>query len=390
MPYMANLLYPLNLIQPNEIIRQYQGWIYFALMLVFFIALAGIALRKHFDRPYVKPLIITVGLMMTVGLFKFRSMLPRIFEGFGIIGSILLLFVAAFIPFGLSRGFGMRGNKAFFLTYILFYVIGWAQFSDVFYAIGDKGLGLVNLALFVVFVVSIIKITLPGKGLSMNLNRSGKSAKNLPEINRELQYESEEDHLIDSRGEKLTRIEIRTLADIQHALKKIIRIIESQRNNLAREECEDIAGIIQSIHKKEELFRTSAKDLRSIYSKLQGVDLQQLKEKTERLHRAKGKEHAALKSEISVEEEKIELEKEIMAFEKAMEQRLFVFNQRLGDAAKLMRSPYPYDSKPCLDQAEDTLINILEGLKNVKRLEEKLEKMIKTEEKLLKAEKKTT
>jgi len=384
---MADLLYPLNNIQPSEIMSQYNEWIYFALMLVFFIAVAGISLRRHFDRPYVKPLIIAVGLMMTVGIFKFRYMLPRIFEGFGIVGSILLVFVAAVIPFGLSRGFGMGGSKAFFLTYILIYIIGWIQFPDVFYALGNKNLGLVNLVLFIVFVVAIFKVALPIKGLSLKGSGSSKPTAHVPEIDREMHFESEEDQLMESRAEKLTRMEIRTLADIEHSLKKIKRMIDKRRNDIAREERENIASIIQDILRKEALFRQSISGLQKLFKKLGAMDHQQLKEKKERLQKVTGKEHAVLKVEVSAEEEKVKIEKEIVAFEQIMDQSLLAFHKRLGEAVKLIRSSFPYDSIPYLAQAEETLMTILKILRDVKHLEERLEKMIKIEKKLLKTEK---
>jgi hypothetical protein len=53
---------------------------------VFFISVAGIALRRHFDRPYVKPLIISVGLMLTVGVFVYKDWLRAIIEGWGVRG----------------------------------------------------------------------------------------------------------------------------------------------------------------------------------------------------------------------------------------------------------------------------------------------------------------
>jgi Na+/H+ antiporter NhaA len=63
----SSLLFPLDQIKPSQVLAQYPEWIYFTLVLVFFVSLSGIALRKHFDKPYVKPLIISVGLMLTFG-----------------------------------------------------------------------------------------------------------------------------------------------------------------------------------------------------------------------------------------------------------------------------------------------------------------------------------
>ena len=138
----SSLLLPFDQIKPTEILSQYSEWIYFTLILVFFISVAGITLRKHFDRPYVKPLIIAVGLMLTVGVFRFRDSVVSIFEGWGIIGTVLLVIMAATIPYGLCRGFGLSGGKAFFLSYLLLYILFWLQFPDIFISLAIRTLAL--------------------------------------------------------------------------------------------------------------------------------------------------------------------------------------------------------------------------------------------------------
>ena len=152
------LFYPLNDINPGQLLSQYSDWIYFSLILVFFISIAGITLRKHFGRPYVKPLIIAVGLMLTVGVFMAKRQLAMIFEGWGTLGLLILVFVVATIPYGLCRGFGMPGIKAFYMTYVLFYILAWFKFPAFFFSLSEHNLGLVNLGLLIVFLVSIFKM----------------------------------------------------------------------------------------------------------------------------------------------------------------------------------------------------------------------------------------
>jgi hypothetical protein len=92
------LFYPFYRIQPSEIISQYSEWIYFTLVLVFFISIAGITLKKHLNTPYAKPFIISVGLMLIIGVFTYKHWLVQIFEGWGILGTDLLGIMAAIIP----------------------------------------------------------------------------------------------------------------------------------------------------------------------------------------------------------------------------------------------------------------------------------------------------
>ena len=94
----VSLFFPLDQINLFDFLSQYSEWIYFTLVMVFFISVAGITLRRHFNRPYVKPLIISVGLMLTIGVFYFKNSLTTIFTGWGITGIILLVIVGATIP----------------------------------------------------------------------------------------------------------------------------------------------------------------------------------------------------------------------------------------------------------------------------------------------------
>lgn len=387
---MAQLFFPLDQIRPSEFLHQYQEWIYFTLILVFFIAIAGLTLKRHFDRPYVKPLIISVGLMLTVGMFSFKHMLPRVFEAMGMVGSIALVVVAAMIPYGLSRGFGMRAGKAFYLTYILVYIIGWIQFPELYYMLGDHNLGLINLLLLIVFIVAIFKVAIPIRGFSLKTNDIAKTPIENPEVDREIGVQKNEANLMKKNAEPFTRIEIRTLADLQQSLKEIQNIVQSRKNNLGREERGQLAELVQNILKKESLFKSSVARLKKLYTQMKAWDQQQLKAQKQRLQKLRGKEKKVLQSEIETEEKKLELEKQIFALESALDPKIALFNQNLGQAVNQIRSTYPYDAKPHLDQAAAVLTSILGLLRKVKRIEEQLESMIKTEKKQLQSEIRTT
>ena len=381
---------PFDQIKPSEIMHQYTEWIYFALMLVFFIAIAGLTLKRHFDRPYVKPLIVSVGLMLTVGIFKFKNVLPRIFEAMGMVGSIALIFVAAMIPYGLSRGFGMRAGKAFYVTYILVYLIGWVQFPDFYYFLGERNLGFINLILLIIFIVAAIKVAWPDKGFSFKGGGFEGTAIQKPEIDREIGVQTNETQLMKDKAEPNTRIEIRTLADLKRSLEKIRNIVQSSKNNLSRNERGQVGRLVQDILKKEDLLKSSMVRLKKLYTQMKAWDQQQLKAQKARLQKLQGEEKKVLQAEIAAEVQKLRLEKQIFALESALDPKIVLFNQNLGQAVNQIRSAYPYGAKPYLDQSATVLTSILTLLRKVKRIEEQLESMIKTERKLLQSEIRTT
>jgi len=383
----SSLFLPLDRFQPSEILSQYAEWVYFTLILIFFISVAGITLRKHFDKPYVKPLIISVGLMLTVGVFRFKEQLVKIFEGWGILGTILLVVMAATIPYGLCRGFGLSNPRAFFLTYILIYILSWVKFPGFYEALAESNFGFVNLILLIVFFVALFNVFKPGKLFSFSKGDLVSNGPVRQEIDREMVVENQEKEMVAEGAEKMTRIEIRTIEDIAQALSEIERIVEANRNNLPKEERERIAAILNQISKDENIFRDSVRNLQKLFQRLDSVDAHHYQELKERLAKATGKEKKLLTAELEGQEGKLRLEKSIFEIERKLGQGLNSLHQLLRAAVDhIKRSPYPYDAKGPLTQAKAVLNEILGLIKEAKALEDKLVGLVKAEKKLLKKE----
>ncbi len=292
------------------------------------------------------------------------------------------------IPYGLSRGFGLSGSKSFYLTYILFYILSWVQFPEIYYFFGDNNLGIVNLGLLILFFVAIFKVVKFGSpSVSLDTKSKSKGAFE-PEIDKEIDVQGDEQKLIKKNAEKMTQIELRTIDDIAESLAEIQRIIDSHRNNLSTEERKRITRILKEISKREEIFKKSVQKLQKTFKRIESVDVTQLKEKKERIAKVEGKERKVLKAEIAADEEKLIIEKKILEFEERLDQHMNSFNKYVSRAVEHIRgSPYPYDAKPYLEKARAIIKDISEMLKDIKVLEEKLIKLIKAEKGLLKKEK---
>lgn len=383
----SSMFFPLDNIQPSEILSQYSEWIYFTLVLVFFISISGIALRRHFDKPYVKPLIISVGLMFTVGVFRYKDSLRTVFEGWGIIGTILIVLMAATIPYGMCRGFGVPAGRAFFLSYILIYIISWVKFPQFYRALGNQNLGLINLGLLILFIIGIFKVVKIGKFPSFGSKSMADSSPFTPEIDREIEVENQEKGLITRGAEKMTRLEIRSIEDIATAIDETLRLIETHRNNLPKEEREKIAKLLNRISKDEDIFKKNIRRLLKLFQRLGAIDAQHFRELKERLEKASGKEKKLIKAEIEGEEEKMKMERTVFEFERKLTQALNSFNKFLKEAINHIRgSPYPYDAVHPLTEAKKTLENIGTMIKETALLEEKLVELVKSEKKFLKKE----
>ncbi|MFH0961049.1 MAG: hypothetical protein V1897_20385 [Pseudomonadota bacterium] len=385
----SSLLAPFDLVKPSQIISQYSEWVFFALFFCFFLSVSGIILRKHFSRAYVKPLIISVSLMLTVGVFFYKETVTAIVGAWGIVGTILLVFVVAIIPYGLCRGFGLSTRRAFYLTYILFYILAWVQFPEIFFQLADRNLGLVNLGLLILFIVAIIKTVKFGKSsgtIDTNLSRESPFES---EISQEAKTEDTEEYLIKNRAENLNKAEIKTVEDMEKALSEILSIVETHRNNLSVKDRERISQDLKSILKNEGLFKTSLQNIKEIIKRIGSADIHQIQKQKERLAKTKGNERKLLEAEIRGEEEKLKIESTVMELEKKIEQCFAPFNQKVNLSVQHMRnSNYPYDAKTYIEEAMVILKEIIKIIKEMVKIEEKLVEISEDEKKLLKKEKK--
>ena len=386
----SSLFFPLDQIKPSQVLSQYSEWIYFTLILVFFISVSGMTLKRHFSKPYVKPVIVTVGLMLTFGVFRFKHVLAAIFEGWGIVGSIILVFVVAIIPYGLCRGFGLSGSKAFYLTYILFYIISWIQFPQIYFILGDRNMGLVNLGLLILFIAALFKVIKFPKSSSLTSSDSSGTGAFSSEIDREIDIDEEEKGVIKKQTKKLTKFEIRTADEMAESLAEVQKIVETHRNNLSREDRQSIGRILTEILRKEDIFKKAIHNIRNIFKRIGSADVNQIKEQKNRLSKVEGKERQILKAEIGVEEKKLKIEKEVVRLEEVLDQNLVTFNKFVKLSAEhIGNSPYPYDAKAFIVKARGVLKRISGILKEIKSFEDELLAFTKLETKLLKKEKET-
>jgi hypothetical protein len=381
------LLYPLDRIHPDQLLNQYSDWIYFSLLLAFFISLAGITLRKQFDRPYVKPLIITVGIMLTVGVFMYKERLVQIFEGWGIVGLILLVILVATIPFNLCRGYGMPAKKAFYLTYILFYIVACVSFPNFFYGLAYKNLGLVNLGLLVVFVVAVFKMVPFRKDLNF-ADRWKKEGPFESDIQKNIQVENKEKGLVKSRLGKALKTEVRTIQDMAEALAQIQRLVESQQKNFSNEDRQKVADYLKKIANSENLFKEALFNFQKTSEQIDLMDEKQLSDLKRRAERANDKEKQIIMAEIEREEQKLKIQNSFKSIGDKLTKSIDIFNQSVSYAVENLKGPqFYYAAKEGLAKARLALQEIFEITQRAQDLEKRLLRLSNAEKGLLKKEK---
>ena len=389
----ANLLLPLDLIKPQEILSQYSDWIYFALVLFFFISLAGIAFRRYFDSPFARPLIVVVGILLTVVVFKNRQSLTLIFDGWGSIGSILLVCVVAVIPFGLARGFGLPTGKAFWITFALFYMIAWFHFPSFFQQTASSNLGFINLVLVVLFFVAlwqIFQFRTKSKPFIRGSPKGWTSVERQePEWEREVRTDDEEMKGVRKQAIPLTVKELASIEAAEKALDEMYELIEKHGHGLEREDREKMAKILDTALANERLFKSGLERLKTLFQRLGVTDVKQIEEKKKRLRQVTGQEQEVLKIEIECMEERLKMEQTVRELEMRMSHDIESFERQLGNCIGVLRkSPYPNDALHPLGEARKMLKDIRTAVATIKRLEQRFVALVSKEKGLVVKERK--
>ncbi len=385
-PMSPGLLGPFDVISPQQILTQYSDWLYFTLVLIFFIAVAGLTLRRHFDQPYVKPLIISVGLMLTVALFMKRDWLLMLFDGWGVVGALLLVIVVAVIPYGLARGFGMSAGKAFYLTYILFYILSWVKFSAFYTGLAEHRLGIVNVAFLLFFFYSIYRL-LAGSAKSSLRDIKSNISPATPELQREIKEQTHEGQALTRQAWPLTRQEIKTVKDMEEALFGVQKLVEHGENRLSKGDRDKAVLLLRQLVKGENVLKGDLVKIKRLLAGISSLDARELDSKRKRLNEAKGDEKQVLRAEIHRQEMKLRAEKTIQGYEQRLVQGVEAFQNALNGVINILsRSPYPLDARPLLVQARTILNSIKEVLSQIAHVEEKLVDFTKEEQRLLKQE----
>jgi hypothetical protein len=317
----------------------------------------------------------------------FKNQLVMIFEGWGILGLILLVLLVATIPFGLCRGYGMPAKKALYMIYILFYIVAWFKFPVFYHSLANHNLGLVNLGLLILFFVAVFKMIPLGKSRNNLVNDLVNTSPFRPEIQQEMETQNKEKNLVKNNAIKITKVEIRTIKDMAEVLAEIQRIVETNNHSLSRDEREKITHILQIISNKENILKGGFWSLQKKFKQISTIDTEQIQNLKERLKKASEKEKNILKAELEIEEDKLKIEKVILDLEVRLNQYIDSFNKFLGHSVgHLGRPENLFEVKDNLAKARLLLNDISEILKETKSLEEKLVNLTKAERNLLKKE----
>lgn len=393
------ILDPFNRVQPGPFISRYQDWIIFTLLLFFFWAVAGIALRKKFEQSrYLRVLITAVSLMLAVGTYYsiYQGWLHFSLQGLGLFGTILLFIVVFFIIFGLMRGYGMQIHNALPLGFALFYISLWAVSPNIMHNI-QKIFPPVNGLLLIIFIISVVKIlfaffrhTKPSNfKLPSSLRFSSNPDPFSSEIDEELSDEEREQAWLKGKTSKITHIEIKSLKHIEEYLWRIIKVVKENGNMISRGEISEVSKAIVKIQKSEKILNKGINLISEHLTHYRSIEKKDISELKKRASQTKDeKKVKIIKDEILYHTKMLEAEQFMQQYETEILRFVQSFNGHLATAMQKLGSSYPIDALSLLEQAAGHLSKMKQIYKKQEEIEKYLLKLNREVISNLKKEKK--
>jgi len=394
-----DLLAPFQNISPGQFISRYSDWILFTLLIFFFWSVITIALKKRFgESKAFRVLATSTALMLSVGTYYmiYKGKLHLSLEGLGMFGAMLILIIIFFILFGLQRNFGMKVSISLPLGFVLFYISLYALTPNVMTNIQNI-FQLAKPIMGILFAISLFRlITAFFRHSQPNLLKIGKSMektyippKDEPEINHEIKDDKKEQKLLKGKTIKLTKMEIRTVDDMENSLEQLIRLIRANDKNISKDETYKISQILRQISQKENILLESMPILKKqaeIYKTKHRKDLVEL-DKRLRAAINNPQQQNMIRQEIHFQKQMIETIDFIETYEKKIIEFTQNLNKTLLKAIEKLKTIHPHECLEYLEFGKKELSSMKHIFKKQKDLEKFILRLSKKTIKDLKNEK---
>ena len=395
-----DLLSPFRNISPGQFIARYSDWILFTLLIFFFWSVVTIALKKRFgDTKASRFLATSTALMLAVGTYYmiYKGRLHLSLQGLGMFGAMLILIIIFFILFGLQRNYGMKVSVSLPLGFVLFYISIFALTPNLMTNIQDI-FPLAKPIMAVLFAISLFRlITAFFRHSKPNLLKIGKtleksiiSVNDEPEINKEITEDKKEKKLLKGKTQKLTKMEIRSVDDMENSLNHLIKLIKENDKNITKDEAFKISQLLRQISQKENILVGSMPVLKKhteIYKKHHRKDIAEL---DKRLREAINNppQQNMIRQEIHHQKQMLET----IDFIQTYENRILKFTQQLNKTIlkgiEKLKTIHPHECLEYLEYAKKELSAMKHILIKQKELEKYIVSLTKKSVKNLKKEKK--
>jgi len=378
-------------VMPSELLNGVYGeWIIMGLLSFFFIAVAGVTLPKHLtNRKYSKPLIVTIGLILGIGLYKAIDIYNFNFESFGFAAIFILIIIVSFIVYGIVKS-QLRKDLAITVSYCIMFLTFFLMTPSLFDSI-SKSLPILNGIFILCFIYSVGAILVKGFGATNDPGmiidklksikiKSPKDVETEEEIKKEIKDDKKENKLIKKKTMGVTKLELKTVDDIDKNLGQMIKTVNEKGSNIEYQDIAQITHNLRKIYKDENILTQGWSTLRAhanAYKRLHRREIPELEKRYSKT--TDPKEKNIIKDELKYQKMMPKVLNFMEQVESKQSMNISQFNNLLSSAATRMKNKQPRRARALMQEANN-------GLGQIKK---SYEQQIKFEKYLLKCGKKT-
>jgi hypothetical protein len=379
----------------GDIIDKYSDWILFTILLMFFVSIVKLALRKRFEESRsFRVLTGSLGFLLAFSMYYsiHKGWLHLNILGFGIFGAFLMIIMVFIIVYGLLRSYGTHKSRSLALGFSLSYISAWYIFPNHADLIADFFPPL-NGLLLILFFISIYKVVMSffqgrslvstAKDLKARFNTADDA-----EVEREVSDNKNEIRHLKRDTIKLTKTEINTIDDIEHHLKQMFELVKEKGNKVDQQEIAELTHILRAITRKEEVLKSGLHTITKHINAYKAIHKRSLPELQQRLNRTSDKRiRKTIEEEILYQRRMLEVLDFMSRYEHKIVEFTQSFNRLLFTALEKLKAQRSSDSLPYLKKAHDDLKDMKHIYEKQKAFEKYLIKLDKKTIRDLKKEK---
>ena len=252
----------------------------------------------------------------------------------------------------------MKVSNALPLGFALFYASLWAVSPNILHTISDifPPFDLILLVLFIVSVVKILRAFFRHSRSPLDatkeLSKTHFTTTDDVEIDKELKEDKKESRLLKRKTMRLTKLDIRTIEDIEDCLKHMISVIRDKGNTIDQREIAELTHGLKQIAQKESILKRGMELIRRhliAYKQIHRKDIPELEkrlaESTDR------KTQDIIQEQITYQKRMLQALEFMQRYAPKIEEFTKSLNRLVFMAMEKMKSAYPGDALKYLEYA---------------------------------------
>ena len=260
----------------------------------------------------------------------------------------------------------MHLSNALPLGFALFYISLWAVSPNILHNIQNI-FPPFNGILLILFMISIFRIISAFFKYSKksplesatDLRKTQVTTDEDIETDREISEDKKESRLLKKKTIKLTRLDLKTIEDIEDYLKQMIALIKEKGNTIDQQEIAQLTSALRQIAKKEDVLKKSMQVIKThvnAYKAIHRKDIPELEKRLNQTHDKK--QRKTIEEEVSYQKRMLQTLDFMQKYESKINEFTQSFNNLLSVAMQRLKSHYPNDALSYLENANTSLQNM--------------------------------